>query len=158
VFDREGKTLYFTASTDVGLQLAVGPFEFSASVTRNVYAVVLKKGDANPVERKAMRRKVGKEEKGKRGDKDKEEDKDKDKGKDSGPKTVKKKRARKARRRKKFPRSPLILRHHAARCSASDSRSELRATGRRKIRSVVSFRNRGRAAVWRADAADSCQV
>ncbi len=50
VFDRGGKYLYFTASTDVGpttgwLDLSGAPF----SVTRSVYAVVLKNTDPSPI-------------------------------------------------------------------------------------------------------------
>jgi tricorn protease len=46
--------------------------------------VVLKKGDANPMEPQSDEEKVGKEEKGKEGDKDKEEEKNKDKAKENG--------------------------------------------------------------------------
>src|SRR5258707_971300 len=86
VFDKDGKTLYFAASTDVGLSAGwLDLSSFQHPLTRNVYAVVLKKGDGNPVEPQSDEEKVGKDEKGKEGDKDKdkEEDKDKDKGKDS---------------------------------------------------------------------------
>jgi len=81
----------------------VGPFEFQHPLTRNVYAVVLKKGDANPVEPQSDEEKVGKEEKGKEGDKDKEEDKDKDKGKDSG-KDSEKEKGKEGEKKEKVPR------------------------------------------------------
>jgi len=50
VFDRNGKYVYFTASTDTGpttgwLDMSGYPFQ----TTRNVYAVVLKKTDASPL-------------------------------------------------------------------------------------------------------------
>jgi len=104
-----GKTLYFTASTDVGLTagwLDLSSFQHPFDAER--LCGCLKKGDANPVSRK--RRGEGRQGgKGKEGDKDKEEDKTRTKEKDSG-KDSEKERAKKARRRKKFPRSPLILR------------------------------------------------
>jgi tricorn protease len=86
VFDKNGKTLYFTASTDLGL--GVGWLDLSSfqhPVTRSVYAVVLKKGDANPVEPQSDEEKIAKpEEKGKDAEKDKGQakDSDKDKGKE----------------------------------------------------------------------------
>jgi len=50
VFDRSGKFIFFTASTDIGpttgwLDLSSAPF----SVTRSVYAIVLKKTDKSPL-------------------------------------------------------------------------------------------------------------
>ena len=80
VFDKNGKTLYFTASTDLGL--SVGWLDLSSyqhPLTRSVYAVVLKKGDASPVEPQSDEEKVAKPE-----DKSKDADKDKDKDKDKG--------------------------------------------------------------------------
>ncbi len=77
VFDRNGKTLYFTASTNIGL--SVGWLDLSSyqhPLTRSVYAVVLKKGDPNPVEPQSDEEKIAKaEEKRKEGDKDKDKDK-----------------------------------------------------------------------------------
>ena len=80
VFDKNGKTLYFTASTDVGL--SVGWLDLSSyqrPITRSVYAVVLKKGDASPVEPESDEEKIG-------GDKSGDATKDKDaaKSKDAG--------------------------------------------------------------------------
>jgi len=55
---------------------------FQRPVTRSVYAVVLKKGDPNPVEPQSDDEKVAKpEDKAKDADKDKDKSKDKDKGK-----------------------------------------------------------------------------
>jgi tricorn protease len=85
VFDKNGKTLYFAASTDVGL--TVGWLDLSSlqhPLLRNIYAVVLKKGAPNPVEPESDEEKVGKpEEQGKEAEKDKEKAKEseKDKGK-----------------------------------------------------------------------------
>jgi len=51
VFDKGGKYLFFTASTDVGLSAGwLDLSSFQHPVSRNVYAVVLKKGEASPVE------------------------------------------------------------------------------------------------------------
>jgi len=93
VFDKNGKTLYFTASTDLGLTVGwLDLSSFQHPLTRSVYAVVLKKGDPNPVEPQSDEEKVtNPEEKDKGSEKDKEKDKkdkkdkdaDKDKSKDS---------------------------------------------------------------------------
>ena len=92
VFDRNGKTLYFTASTDVGLSLGwLDLSSYQHPLTRSVYAVVLKKGDSSPVEPQSDEEKVVAEEKAKNADKDadktkdqtdKSKDADKDKGKE----------------------------------------------------------------------------
>ncbi|HKF25612.1 MAG TPA: PDZ domain-containing protein [Candidatus Acidoferrum sp.] len=51
VFDKGGKYVFFTASTDLGLHVSFLDLSgFQRPVSRNVYAVVLKKTDANPVE------------------------------------------------------------------------------------------------------------
>jgi tricorn protease len=92
VFDKNGKTLYFTASTDVGL--SVGWLDLSSyqhPLTRSVYAVVLKKGDPNPVEPQSDEEKVVKpddKEKSKDAEKDKDKTKetDKDKARDGAKK------------------------------------------------------------------------
>jgi len=84
VFDKNGKTLYFTASTDVGL--SVGWLDLSSyqhPLTRSVYALVLKKGDPNPVEPQSDEEKIAKpEEKSKDADKDKDKSKEGDKAKE----------------------------------------------------------------------------
>ena len=84
VFDKNGKTLYFTASTDLGL--GVGWLDLSSfqhPLTRSVYAVVLKKSDPNPIEPESDEEKVAKpEDKNKDADKEKSKEKDKDKDKD----------------------------------------------------------------------------
>ena len=84
VFDKGGKVLYFTASTDLGLSLTwLDLSGFQRPVSRNVYAVVLKKGDANPIEPQSDDEKAEaakSDDKSKDADK-KEEDKDKDKDK-----------------------------------------------------------------------------
>jgi len=82
VFDKNGKTLYFTASTDVGLSLGwLDLSSFQHPLTRSVYAVVLKKGDPNPVEPQSDEEKLAKPDE--KNDKNKDSDKDKDKGKDT---------------------------------------------------------------------------
>src|SRR5271157_2662235 len=86
VFDKNGKTLYFTASTDVGLSVGwLDLSSFQHPLTRSVYAVVLKKGDPNPVEPQSDEEKIAKaDDKSKDAEKDKgkEGDKDKEKGKE----------------------------------------------------------------------------
>ena len=48
-FDKNGKYLYFTASTDIGLAAAGDMSAINRPVTRSVYVVVLKKGVASPL-------------------------------------------------------------------------------------------------------------
>ena len=48
-FDKDGKYLYFTASTDEGLVAGGDMSAFDHPVTRSVYVVVLKKGVASPI-------------------------------------------------------------------------------------------------------------
>ncbi len=48
-FDKGGKYLYFTASTDVGPAVGAGMSTISRPVTRSVYAVVLSKADPSPL-------------------------------------------------------------------------------------------------------------
>jgi len=94
VFDNNGKTLYFASSTDVGLTEGwLDLSSFQHPLTRSVYAVVLKKGDPNPVEPQSDEEKVAakSEEKGKEADKSKQKGADKDKGKDSENKEGEKK-------------------------------------------------------------------
>ena len=83
VFDKNGKALYFTASTDLGLTVGwLDLSSFQHPLTRSVYAVVLKKGDPNPIAPESDEEKVVKpEEKGKETDKDKEKGKNQDKAK-----------------------------------------------------------------------------
>ena len=85
VFDKNGKSLYFAASTDLGL--SIGWLDLSSlqhPVTRSVYAVVLKKGDPSPVEPQSDEEKAASGEKNKEADKDKakEADKSTEKGKE----------------------------------------------------------------------------
>ena len=93
-FDKNGKTLYFASSTDVGLTNAwLDLSSFQHPLTRSIYAVVLKKGDPNPVEPQSDEEKVAakSEEKGKEADKSKQKDADKGKGKESESKEGEKK-------------------------------------------------------------------
>jgi tricorn protease len=79
VFDKGGKLLLFGASTDMGLSSAwLDLSSYQHPVLRNVYAVVLKKGDASPVEPQSDEEK-GKGEKD--SDKSKADDKDEEAGK-----------------------------------------------------------------------------
>ena len=92
VFDRDGKTLYFTSSTDVGLSKAwLDLSSFQHPLTRNIYGAVLKKGDPNPVEPQSDEEKVAAEEKGKDAGKSKTADKDKGDKKDADKKDADKK-------------------------------------------------------------------
>ncbi len=75
VFDKNGKTLYFTASTDVGLSVGwLDLSSFQRPVSRSVYAVVLKKGDPSPVQPESDEEKIS-------ADKSADSSKDKDAGK-----------------------------------------------------------------------------
>ena len=84
VFDKGGKSLYFAASTDVGLTVGwLDLSSFQHPLTRSVYAVVLKKGDPNPVEPQSDEEKIAKaDEKGKDADKPDKDKTDKDKSKE----------------------------------------------------------------------------
>jgi tricorn protease len=98
-FDKEGKYLYFTASTD--LALSTGWLDMSSlqrPVTRSAYVVVLKKDLPSPLapesdeEKPKEAQKAEKEKQADKdqdkGDRDKEKDKDKDKEKEQKPVTV----------------------------------------------------------------------
>jgi tricorn protease len=84
VFDKGGKVLYFTASTDLGLAVTwLDLSGFQRPVSRNVYGVVLKKGDANPIEPQSDDEKADAakgDDKSKDADKKDDNDKDKKKG------------------------------------------------------------------------------
>jgi tricorn protease len=84
VFDKGGKVLYFAASTNLGLAVTwLDLSGFQRAVSRNIYAVVLKKGDANPVEPQSDDEKIeGDKSADKSKDADKNKDKDKSKDKD----------------------------------------------------------------------------
>ena len=88
VFDKGGKVLYFAASTDLGLAVTwLDLSGFQRPVSRNVYGVVLKKGDANPIEPQSDDEKADaakSDDKSKDANKKDEKDKDKDKGKKKG--------------------------------------------------------------------------
>jgi tricorn protease len=98
VFDKNGKSLYFAASTDLGL--SIGWLDLSSyqhPVSRSIYAAVLKKGDPSPVEPQSDEEKAAADEKGKDADKDKAKDADKsaDKGKEGEKKEGEKKEGEK---------------------------------------------------------------
>jgi tricorn protease len=92
VFDKGGKELFVAASTDLGLSSGwLDLSSYQHPVLRNVYAVVLKKGNKSPVEPESDEEKVGDKDKKdaekkdaekKDADKKKDGDKDKDKDKD----------------------------------------------------------------------------
>src|SRR5262249_26142120 len=76
VFDKDGKSLYFAASTDVGLTSGwLDLSSYQHPVLRSVYATVLKKGDKSPVEPLSDEEKSAEEKK-------KEEEKSEDKKSD----------------------------------------------------------------------------
>src|SRR5271163_1344966 len=80
VFDKNGKSLFFAASTDIGLSIGwLDLSSFQHPISRSVYAVVLKKGDASPVEPQSDEEKSASDEKAKDTDKDKAKDADKGK-------------------------------------------------------------------------------
>lgn len=82
-FDKNGKSLYFTASTDMGL--TTGWLDMTSDahpVTRSVYVVVLKKDLPSPIAPESDDEKAKEESKASDSDKDKDKDKDKGKGKE----------------------------------------------------------------------------
>src|SRR5207253_1277968 len=96
VFDKGGKSLIFAVSIDVGLSSGwLDLSSFQHPVLRNIYAAVLKKGDASPVEPQSDEEKVADEkkdaaggDKDKEGEKGKEGDKKDEKKKEEGVKVV----------------------------------------------------------------------
>jgi tricorn protease len=86
VFDKGAKYLFFTASTDEGLGMSwLDLSSFQHPQSRNVYAVVLKKTDANPVEPQSDDEKLAGKKDEKKSDEKKDEKKSKadDKAKDA---------------------------------------------------------------------------
>src|SRR5258707_7869783 len=94
VFDKNGKYIYFGASTDFGLSAGwLDLTSYQHPVSRNVYAVVLKKGEPSPAEPESDDEKIGPakpDEKSKDADKDKDSGKGKEADKKSEKKEVKK--------------------------------------------------------------------
>ena len=152
-FDRNGKYLYFTASTDEALANEAGMSTLQRPVTRSVYAAVLKKDVASPVapesdeekskEEKAKEEKDKKDEKGADADKDKSKDKDKDKDKDKEKDKEKRERAAESGNR--------FRAHRPAHRLFADSRAQLRGHELRKRgRTLSGGRPAGAAAGWSA--------
>ena len=84
-FDKEGKYLYLTASTNSGLTMGwLDMSSLAHPVTRSVYAIVLKKGVPSPLAPESDEEKVAAKEK----DVDKDKSADKDKSKDAKPADV----------------------------------------------------------------------
>jgi tricorn protease len=82
-FDKNGKYLYFTASTNVGLSTA--GLDMSSDehrVSRSVYVAVLSKDLPSPLAPESDEEKIGAGDKDKSSDKDKDKDKEKDADKD----------------------------------------------------------------------------
>lgn len=88
-FDKEGKYLYFTASTDAALNTGwLDMTSLQRPVTRSVYVVVLKKDEPSPLAPESDEEKgktAEKSDKDKKSDSDKDKDKDKDKSKEEKP-------------------------------------------------------------------------
>ncbi len=83
VFDKNGKSLYFADSTDMGLSIGwLDLSSFQHPVLRSIYAVVLKKGDPSPVEPQSDEEKAASDEKNKDADKDKSKEADKSSAKE----------------------------------------------------------------------------
>ncbi|HKV24615.1 MAG TPA: PDZ domain-containing protein [Candidatus Acidoferrum sp.] len=83
VFDKNGKTLYFAASTDMGLSIAwLDLSSYQHPVLRSIYAVVLKKGDPSPVAPQSDEEKVASDDKSGGAGQAKENGKPGDKGKE----------------------------------------------------------------------------
>jgi tricorn protease len=94
VFDKNGKYIYFGASTDFGLSAGwLDLTSYQHPVSRNVYAVVLKKGEPSPVDPESDDEKIGPakpDEKSKNADEDKDSSKGKEADKKKDKKEVKK--------------------------------------------------------------------
>src|SRR5947209_12050277 len=92
VFDKGGKTLFFAASTDVGLSAGwLDLSSFQHPVSRSAYAVVLKKGDSSPVEPQSDEEKVaGEKEKSGEGSAEKAKESEKSKEGEKGKEGEKK--------------------------------------------------------------------
>ena len=94
VFDKGGKSLIFAVSTDVGLSAGwLDLSSFQHPVLRHVYAAVLKKGDASPVEPQSDEEKVADEKKDADKGKDADKSKEGEKGKEGDKKDEKKEEA-----------------------------------------------------------------
>src|SRR6201998_2610561 len=79
VFDKNGKYIYLGASTDFGLSAGwLDLTSYQHPVSRNIYAVVLKKGEPSPVDPESDDEKIAP---AKPDEKSKDADKDKDSGK-----------------------------------------------------------------------------
>ena len=83
VFDKDGKYLYFTASTDSGPSLEPDIHSFSRPVTRSVYLVVLAKDQPSPLAPESDEEKPAEE---KKGEEKKDATKKEEKGKEEGAK------------------------------------------------------------------------
>ena len=89
VFDKNGKYLYFAASTDFGLSAGwLDLTSYQHPVSRSIYAIVLKKGEPSPTEPQSDDEKVAKPEEKKDADKKNAE---KDEKKDGNKKDADKK-------------------------------------------------------------------
>jgi len=82
VFDKEGKYLYFDASTDSGASMQPDIEGFSRPVSRSIYLIVLAKDVASPLAPESDDEKAAAD---KKKDEDKKDDKDKDKDKPQTP-------------------------------------------------------------------------
>jgi tricorn protease len=99
VFDKNGKYIYFGASTDFGLSSGwLDLTSFQHPVSRSVYAVVLKKGEPSPVEPESDDEKIAKPDEKKD---EKKKDDEKAKAKDSEKKDTDRKESDKKEGEKK---------------------------------------------------------
>ena len=94
VFDKDGKYLYFTASTDSGPSLETDTGSFSRRWTRSIYLIVLSKDQASPFAPESDEEKIEKkDEKKDEAKADKKEDKKDEKKKDEAKSEDKEKTA-----------------------------------------------------------------
>ena len=99
VFDKDGKELYFAASTDVGLSSGwLDLSSYQHPVLRSVYAAVLKKGEKSPVEPQSDEEKSSDE---KKSDEKKADEKKADEKKDGADKANKGKEGDKSKEAEK---------------------------------------------------------
>ena len=88
VFDKDGKYLYFTASTDSGASMQPDIFSRSAPVTRSIYVIVLSKDQASPLAPESDDEKAAEKKDEKATDKKKDEAGKDDKDKPKPPEKV----------------------------------------------------------------------
>ena len=151
VFDKGGKYLYFTASTDIGPAVGSGMSVFNRPVTLAVYLVVLNKNDPSPLapesddEKDKDKKDADKPKDDKKEEKGKDEKKD-EKAKDEKGKDGKEKKEGAERRGRGEDR---FCQHRSTDPRAADSLPTLWRPARRQGGNALRHRNGRDARGWR---------